>query len=273
LRVSVSASPSSSASTASVVLLRVPLGFPAGFPLFPGLKGICGVASVLHFQWPLRGCTGNFFRPAVWGRSFSGGYRKFGGRSKAIKPLRFWSWVPALLGIRLYDSRVYKKILRELFAEGERPHLKKRKIDIIIHATDIGNGSYKLYTGANNEDWLDDALFSSSAIPFLFQTFRRGGNFIDGGIINNFPSEQLLPLPPTSTHRTASPRGSTNAANATPTPGSAHRRCSRTGRRGPSALATSSATPRPSATASTAATASSTGSNQAPSAPAIEACA
>jgi hypothetical protein len=36
LRVSVSASPSRSASTASVVLLRVPFGFPAGLPLCPG---------------------------------------------------------------------------------------------------------------------------------------------------------------------------------------------------------------------------------------------
>src|SRR5262249_32957854 len=36
--------------TASVVLLRVPLSFPAGLPLFPGSKGMSGVASVLHFQ-------------------------------------------------------------------------------------------------------------------------------------------------------------------------------------------------------------------------------
>jgi hypothetical protein len=50
----VSASPSSSASTASVVLFRVPLSFPAGLPLFPGSKGISGVASVLHFQLSAR---------------------------------------------------------------------------------------------------------------------------------------------------------------------------------------------------------------------------
>jgi tetratricopeptide (TPR) repeat protein len=54
LRVMVSASPSSSASTASVVLFRVPLSFPAGLPLFPGSKGISGVASVLHFQLSAR---------------------------------------------------------------------------------------------------------------------------------------------------------------------------------------------------------------------------
>src|SRR5262249_25463545 len=48
------ASPSSRASTASVVLLRVPLSFPAGLPLFPGSKGISGVASVLHFQLSAR---------------------------------------------------------------------------------------------------------------------------------------------------------------------------------------------------------------------------
>jgi hypothetical protein len=50
----VSASPSSRASTASVVLLRVPLSFPAGLPLFPGSKGISGIASVLHFQLSAR---------------------------------------------------------------------------------------------------------------------------------------------------------------------------------------------------------------------------
>src|SRR5262249_24381968 len=54
LRVMVSASPSSRASTASVVLLRVPLSFPAGLPLFPGSKGISGIASVLHFQLSAR---------------------------------------------------------------------------------------------------------------------------------------------------------------------------------------------------------------------------
>src|SRR5262249_51219480 len=50
----VSASPSSRVSTASVVLLRVPLSFPAGLPLFPGSKGISGIASVLHFQLSAR---------------------------------------------------------------------------------------------------------------------------------------------------------------------------------------------------------------------------
>src|SRR5262249_15888532 len=54
LRVMVAASPSSRASTASVVLLRVPLSFPAGLPLFAGSKGISGIASVLHFQLSAR---------------------------------------------------------------------------------------------------------------------------------------------------------------------------------------------------------------------------
>jgi len=30
------------------------LSFPAGLPLFPGSKGISGIASVLHFQFSAR---------------------------------------------------------------------------------------------------------------------------------------------------------------------------------------------------------------------------
>ena len=52
------------------------------------------------------------------------------------------------------------------------------------------------------------------------------------------PPEAVTPPPtPTSMRRTASPRGSTNAASATRTHGSGRRRCSRAGRHGPSAQA------------------------------------
>jgi predicted acylesterase/phospholipase RssA len=107
-----------------------------------------------------------------------------------IRPLGRRSYLQALAGFTLYNSDMYRTFLRDLFTR--RRHLSERKIDIRIHASDIRNGSYKLYTGDNNEDWLDDALFSSSAIPFLFHTYRHGGSFIDGGIIDNFPSALLM---------------------------------------------------------------------------------
>jgi predicted acylesterase/phospholipase RssA len=110
-----------------------------------------------------------------------------------IKPFWWGSYVRALFGQSIYDSRIYRKLLHDLFANGpEIPHLKNRKIDIFIHATDIKNGTYKHYTGDNPEDTVEEALFSSSAIPFLFQNFKDRGSFIDGGLIDNFPTEALL---------------------------------------------------------------------------------
>ena len=49
LRVSVSASPSSRASIASVVLLRAPFGLPAGLPDWPGLNQWSGFLSLRWF--------------------------------------------------------------------------------------------------------------------------------------------------------------------------------------------------------------------------------
>jgi predicted acylesterase/phospholipase RssA len=110
-----------------------------------------------------------------------------------IKGFGRWSYVTAFRGHSLWNSSIYRQLLHDLFGTDQGiPHLNERKIDIIIHATDIKNGTYKHYTGANQEDTVEEALFSSSAIPFLFHNFNDGGSFIDGGIINNFPSDILL---------------------------------------------------------------------------------
>lgn len=111
-----------------------------------------------------------------------------------IKPITWWSPFRALRGYTLYGAASYRAFLNELFTDGEGiPHLKNKKIpNVMIHATNIGIGAPKVYDGTLEEDTIAEALFSSSALPFIFRNFPEQNSFIDGGLIDNFPVERII---------------------------------------------------------------------------------
>jgi predicted acylesterase/phospholipase RssA len=111
-----------------------------------------------------------------------------------IKPIGRTSYGWAIAGYTLYDDKAYRKFLRELFArpDGAIPHLKHKVTDVFISATDIRNGTCKVYDGEQEEDTVEDALFSSSAIPVVFRNFSEKNYFLDGGLVDNFPSDRLV---------------------------------------------------------------------------------
>src|SRR5262245_54188920 len=99
LRAMVSASPSSSASTAMVVLLREPFGRPRGFPLLPLLNGRPrGIFAVLqskrgHVSWSLRDCQ-THPQKQLWPDSWVQPPQLFPGRSSGLPQLHFVSALP-----------------------------------------------------------------------------------------------------------------------------------------------------------------------------------
>ena len=61
-----------------------------------------------------------------------------------------------------------------------------------MYATDIRNAVPKTFDGSHKEHNIVDAIFASSAIPFIFNTYKFGGIHVDGGLLNNFPVGELL---------------------------------------------------------------------------------
>jgi NTE family protein len=63
------------------------------------------------------------------------------------------------------------------------------KIPLIIHAVNINTNTYTQFSKGN----LVDAVKASSSIPVVFPpVIIDGFQYLDGGIINNFPIEPLL---------------------------------------------------------------------------------
>ena len=94
-------------------------------------------------------------------------------------------------GVPLFDATLYREFLRELFiSAGKVSHLKKLATPVLFHATNIKNGASKMFDGSREEDTIEEALFCSSALPYIFETFK-GQPYVDGGLISNFPAYSL----------------------------------------------------------------------------------
>lgn len=95
-------------------------------------------------------------------------------------------------GVPLYYTQPYRRFLRELFySVANVQHMNELKIPCLFHATDIRNGAAKRFDGSQADHTIEEALYCSSALPFIFETYH-GSPYIDGGLINNFPSDDLL---------------------------------------------------------------------------------
>jgi predicted acylesterase/phospholipase RssA len=96
-------------------------------------------------------------------------------------------------GDALYDAREYREFLRAIFETAAKiTHMNQLKIPTSVYATDIRNGKPKKFDGSQSDHTITEALFCSSALPFIFTTFK-GQPYVDGGLINNFPLEEYHP--------------------------------------------------------------------------------
>jgi predicted acylesterase/phospholipase RssA len=101
------------------------------------------------------------------------------------------SSLKAYCGKPLYNSEAYRDFLGDLFLRTANiEHMRDLPIPCLFHATDIRNGATKTYDGTENDHTIAEALFRSSALPFIFDTYK-GDPYVDGGLINNFPSYGL----------------------------------------------------------------------------------
>jgi predicted acylesterase/phospholipase RssA len=98
-------------------------------------------------------------------------------------------------GVPIFDPDAYKAFLVDLF---DLPGVSFKSlddlapdIDILVHAVDIRTKEPKVYRKGSGT-LIVDALFDSSALPFIFRTFKSESGIFDGGLVNNFPSANLL---------------------------------------------------------------------------------
>ena len=92
---------------------------------------------------------------------------------------------PTLLGAGFINAdRIYKTHQQHL-----KPHFEDLDIPVYICATNINEGKSKYF----NKGDLPQAVNASMAMPVIFSPIEiRGYQYLDGGIMNNFPVEPLL---------------------------------------------------------------------------------
>ncbi len=100
-------------------------------------------------------------------------------------------------GRPLYDTDQYSKFLKELFKVGNTEFRFLSDLDdqyeVLVHAVDIKNKKPKICKKSLHGDVeIARALLDSSALPFIFRTYSDKGGVFDGGMINNFPSTDLI---------------------------------------------------------------------------------
>jgi predicted acylesterase/phospholipase RssA len=99
---------------------------------------------------------------------------------------RIWTGTP------IYNAIVYKQFLRQLFRHETKrwESLSDLNFDIFIHAVDMYSKREIIYNKDSTTS-ITDALFDSSALPFVFRTHNDVSSIVDGGLTNNFPSDHL----------------------------------------------------------------------------------
>jgi predicted acylesterase/phospholipase RssA len=100
-------------------------------------------------------------------------------------------------GNPLYDVKAYKRFLDDLFTLADEKFERLRDLrgcdEILIHAVDIHDRRPFVFRKSQNGDMrIVDALFNSSALPFIFRSYKAEQCVMDGGVANNFPCADLL---------------------------------------------------------------------------------
>jgi len=86
----------------------------------------------------------------------------------------------------IIDSDKFYKDFKKLLPHDSFASLKK---PLYVTATDVIEGKLKIFT----EGELIKPVLASSSIPGVFTPVEIGGShFVDGGVLNNFPTEPLL---------------------------------------------------------------------------------
>jgi NTE family protein len=115
-------------------------------------------------------------------------------RKIATKRTRFGTLWCAFNGYSIYNTEEYRAFLQELFTFPDKTYKKLADLDggceLFIHACDIRQRDSIVYS-RQSDKLLVDALFDSSALPYIFRTFKDKGAPLDGGLLNNFPSVSL----------------------------------------------------------------------------------
>ena len=97
-------------------------------------------------------------------------------------------------GNPVYETTEYRRFLTDLFDLGTQKWVYlddlDAGIDIFIHAVDVRTREPKIYKKGDRVT-IAQALFNSSALPFIFKTFKDQTGIFDGGLVNNFPSDIL----------------------------------------------------------------------------------
>jgi predicted acylesterase/phospholipase RssA len=96
------------------------------------------------------------------------------------------------VGDSIYNSHKYKEFLRKLFDLTTKSweYLRDLEIEVFINAVDIYTRHEISYT-KDSPISIADALFDSSALPFIFRTYKDTSSIVDGGVTNNFPVDVL----------------------------------------------------------------------------------
>jgi patatin-like phospholipase len=106
----------------------------------------------------------------------------------------------AYWGTALYNAKAYSTFLGTLFQTACAPasyvHISDLdpSIDLFIHAADLRVREPVIYRRGDagfNEMTIADALLASSSIPFIFNTYADGRYVVDGGLVDNFPSDTV----------------------------------------------------------------------------------
>lgn len=115
------------------------------------------------------------------------------GRVKSL----FYAW----RGWPLYDTAKYISFLGDLFGTAcpSKPYWQISDLDsqigLYIHAADLRLRKpviYRMGDAQLNNRAIADVLAESSAIPFVFNTYAHLHAIVDGGLLDNFPSDTIL---------------------------------------------------------------------------------
>lgn len=112
---------------------------------------------------------------------------------KPIKRGAVKKWFASLRGNTFYDANKYKELLDKLFKKDNKAlELTDSKIKLNIFSANLSSACHHIYTNETDGIALSEAIYHSSALPFIFHNHNNGGNLIDGGWVNNLPIQHLL---------------------------------------------------------------------------------
>ena len=125
---------------------------------------------------------------------------------KELPAIGIKHYASAIAGKPLWKSTALRRLLTQAFDEVGMKTLqdiqKKRHVDVNIVATDLQSEAPVIYRSRDKEEInIVKALMDSCAIPFYFRTWKETllhqdklvpNTIVDGGIVQNFPCEELL---------------------------------------------------------------------------------